>query len=681
MVDAPSHGAGLDKVTLDSQDYYIRGPVQGQVIGEYEAGFKLGAATYDTRENAFYYVMNDFSAGFGHRRTDIHDDPHTFWDVADGGVPCPDLRRPGHLTLPIASVSTTLSPAPTGGADQSLVGRLPSHPHLQVDDLSHLLGFGGAIYRSQDGLAWTRVFDDGGAHSQCIAIVRAVATNSSGIRVYLATFAPPTYPTTQYYTCRGDNSGATWVVAPMSAPPVIDAFYWGGKILHTSTPEGDSPQLSTLFYGTTDGLTESWSAGDVADGEPIFTESFGSTRFVGVAEGPWGQPAVYFADIKNLWVLDFFSRTGYVVDIGMGKLILDAKIWSGTVIVTDGWNVFQFDPSTKQTTNIGFKIQDGVPPSLRPSSAGLMQIRALIPSDGLLYAIVSSYNLQKARLFCYNNIGWQPIGEEFSFYSYLGFQANYPVPFGSNQTWETARYIHIVSVTGTVKSYKLPNQQSVPTPGIDTFATSAAFITGWLDGGYFEVPGTLFRLFIDGWNLSATNTVKVEYQLDGAESSAWVQMVNANGAAATFDGTNTVLYYNLTTPLAGITFYRVRYKITFSGDGTSSPEVRALTMVYWKKPTPRTAWTFQIDVPRMMQEGILVGGVAATYANVWSALRTSWAKLPLLDFTVPNVQSNMRVLINKLQSRADNIATSGAGGAKPGRGLIDVTVLEPVAGS
>src|SRR3990167_2611073 len=89
--------ANDDVINLGGQAFPVKGFTRGNSVSEFETGIKIGRATYDQREHAFFLVLDDFSAGFGHRRLDIRDELGTFWDSSKTNAP--DLRRPSHFTL------------------------------------------------------------------------------------------------------------------------------------------------------------------------------------------------------------------------------------------------------------------------------------------------------------------------------------------------------------------------------------------------------------------------------------------------------------------------------------------------------------------------------------------------------------------------------------------------------
>lgn len=658
-----------DKVSLNGQDYLIVGPVLGKPVAEFEAGLKVGRATYDQREHAFFEVMDDFSGGFAVRVMDIREEVGTFWESLDTNAP--DLSRARHMTLPGVITSRSVSANPTQVSHYVAPG---DYPWDTASDGSYIFGIGNSIYSTSDGVTFTRR-DAGGADAGTVGSLTHL-TGSDGVTLWFACYTSIALAGTGTARYKVSTDGLTWVNGATNKV-LPHAFVWDGKII--------AEWQAGLIFGIVSGGAETWNIDDPLDGEYLGFPG-GFPFFIGVAQAPWGEPAVYFHNGKFLWVLDFFARKIYPIDTGIGRSIHDAKLWNGDIIMTDGWNCFAYSTSGQTVRNIGFPMKDGIPPTMNNATQGIARLRFLMASDNHLYACVGKRPTPTTGtplnyLWKFNGQGWQQLAGEMNPMEPFGlFQANF-TQAGSGLL--TDRKIIMFgaadynSLTPKVFTYDLPDYTQIPVVGIDTFGPSGAqWITSWRDGGFLELDGAALRLMMDGFSLSTTSTVKVEYQLDNAETSAWVQMVDSANVADVFDDTTRTLYFSSATPLRGIKFRTVRFRFTLNrgSTATDSPEVKAFVFVYLKKPQLRQGWTFTIDVNRMIAEGTLVGGAAATLSNVWSALKTAWNTKPLIDFDIPNVQSNMDVIISDMPITFDDFRD-----AVDGRGTIIVTVLEPVA--
>lgn len=655
-----SGAAELDKVTLNAIDYKIKGTVVIQPVAEFETGLKVGQATYDNREQAFYLVLDDFSAGFGHRRLNIRDALGTFYDAyPTNGA---DTARAGHITLPPFTHTQSTPTAPTANL---MTKRGPSYPYCNASGVRQLVGIGSGIYSSNGANVWNREFAGGADAGQCTAIVPFI-TNAPGAPVkHFAAFNSQSgllTGTARYQ--KSTDDGDTW--ANGAANYVFeDLMFWDNKLIAALGRQ--------IVFGTIVAGTEVWNIDDPNDGEYIASVAEGHIHFVGVAQAPNGEPAVHFTDEHRLWWLDFYARKCYPIELGLGGHMAVSTIWSGGIYISDGWNVFEYNPSGQSVRNIGFPRKDGVPPSLRDELGGFYYIRHLIPSDDYMYAVASSSALNKTILFRYNGSGWNQLGAPFSsFYSNVGFQANFPlVGDVTSRLITMAGAASTTSTTVKINALQIPALSNTPTTGTvgDVFgASDAGFITGWIDGGFAEIDGVLLRMSVDGWSLNSQSYVKVEYQLDNDEDASWVQLKDSAGVADVFNLVNKVLYFGST---AGVEFRTVRFRIrlieTHVG-GHYSPELRALTLVYNKKPELRNSYKFTIDVDRMVNRGEY-----ATFKAVYDTLETAWNTKTLISLTIPNIAEAKLVMVADMITEVDNIRDE-----KKGDGSITVTCLEPV---
>ena len=673
-----------DTISLGGQRFAVKGPLRANAVSEFETGVKIGPATYDQREHAFFLVLNDFSGGLGHRRLELRDELGTFWD--SNAANSPDTRRAGHITLPMAQTTVT----PTALVANNMNFGHPSQALMFEFGVQWLIGVGSDIYSSSDGTTFTKLHTgQSGAYVQSIVGYNAY-DGSTGYTYYLYAFfyhIGNSYAssTARYKRSLPASSGGAGTWGNGTENHVLtDGIVWDKKLVAAN---GDR-----IIYAVLNSVTgtELWNIDDPADGEAItqLEGARGRIRFVGIAEAPWGDPAVYFIDEVNLYVLDFFNRTHYPISLGAKRPILAHCLWNGQVCVTDGWNVLAFSPASQTVRNIGFPRKAGTPPSLQATGGGTYLITAMFPSDEYLYVIVSHPTLAISRLFCYTGVGWSQVGEDMAGYANFAGQAYYPV-LGIPTT---SRVIHVPVMSTptatdlTMYNFSLPNLHHVPNVGVDQFGASGAHLTtGWIDGGFNDIEGTLLRMSIDAFHLTTNEKVRIEYQLDNDEDSAWTQMVDTADADTDFSSTVETLYFSSSFPKRGIQFRTVRFRITLlrGGTATLSPELRALTLIYLKTPNIRTAWSFEIDINRMIEksatgndETFYVDGSPATMSRVWAKLRSLWNTQTLLPFIVPNVEPSpgIDVRLNDIPITFDDFRDAG-----DGQGSVAIQVIEPVA--
>ncbi len=62
-----------DVVILNGVELAVESPIRGGMVSEFSTGMKVGRATYDEREHAFWISIEDMSGGFGFRYMDIRE--------------------------------------------------------------------------------------------------------------------------------------------------------------------------------------------------------------------------------------------------------------------------------------------------------------------------------------------------------------------------------------------------------------------------------------------------------------------------------------------------------------------------------------------------------------------------------------------------------------------------------
>jgi hypothetical protein len=62
-----------DSIKMNGVELLIDSPIRGGMVSEFSTGLKVGKATYDEREHAFWVVLDDFTGGFGFRQLEIRE--------------------------------------------------------------------------------------------------------------------------------------------------------------------------------------------------------------------------------------------------------------------------------------------------------------------------------------------------------------------------------------------------------------------------------------------------------------------------------------------------------------------------------------------------------------------------------------------------------------------------------
>ncbi len=672
-------------LTLNGQSLYTVGPVTGQSIAEFNAGFKIGKATYDDREHAFFLPLDDFSAGIGSRRIDIHESLGGYWDGGDSSIPAGgvDVRRPGHLTLPpLRTTQATISapgamPLLTGGDLRALVTsdvggtnflylgagnkiwRLatdrvtmtdvatlqaagPARVSANVNTIVEWLGAATSytlvsLTRAGTVATATTSIAHGLAVGDLVVISGASNANYNGqFTITAVTATTFTYtvtnsgsspdPNTVTYLAPGrlrlfaftigqdltsrywyTPDGANWVEGSRT---VWEAVVWDNKLVGSMPlPFGGpyGPQGMIVCGFSADGLT--WNIDQVSGGLDTSLNGSGARpkfvfqtlpHWIGVANAPWGGTTPYFIDNGKLYALDFYKETAVLIqEVGDKARITCGGVFEGYVWASDGYNVWIYDPGGANTVRrVGMFGPYGAPPSLQGFT-----VATFIGGTSTLYAVLVDNLNNYLQIMAWNGSGWTELGPRYTSRVLVAGVVDGIFPALSPAT----RYLDLLTNTAQfatsihLDSFALPVTGDVPIEGNTTFDPGPdVIITGWYDGGFIDLLGALHRMYIDGWNITATETVKVEYQLDQAETSAWTTL-------GTFTTNNGTIWFDATNH-RGVKFRTVRFRITFARGATTTatPEVVALVLVYDKKPEFRSMWNFRIDTNLMIEEKVNV---------------------------------------------------------------------------
>ena len=613
--------------------------------------------------------MDDFSGGIGFRRIDAHEALGGIWDN-NGGV---DIRRAKHVTLPPQRTITT-----TGFTAPDAIGfgsdfRSPFVSSISGTDLLYA-GAGNRIYRvaADRTVSGSTRLPTAGATRVPLAIPvmfewRDPDTNTR--RLYATTINAALDSRYWYST-----DGSAWTEG---GRVVWDGLVWDDKIIASMPLPAGSP------HGTQGQIVAGYSSNGVdwnvdnADANINRPKWFfqGLPHFIGVAMAPWGRQAPYFLDGGKLWVLDFYKETAIPIEeVGDKQRLATGSVIEGLVWVTDGWNIWVYDPGGSATVRrIGIYNRFGVPPSMVGYT-----VAQIVGGTSTTYIIIEDNVNAKTRIVAYTGIGWTTLSPVITSTNPIGaVVGRFPV---SQDVSVPSRYLDIfcnaaeLSTTIKLNSWRLPTTGDIPTPGDGFFEDGPLYYeTGWLDGGFLDIKGALHRLHCDAFSLTASETITVSYRLDNNESGAYTTL-------GTFDNTTTELWFDATNH-RGIEFRTVQFKISLDRGSTNTltPELIALTLVYDKKPEFRSAWTFRIDVNRMVETGATGSGWSgvATPLKVWQALKTAYDIKTLLPFIIPNVEPSpgINVRIVDMPLTFDDFRN-----AVDGKGAVDISVLQPLAG-
>ncbi len=569
------------------------------------------------------------------------------------------MRRNRHVTLPFERNTLTgfTAPASVGFAGDSRA--------LIVSDITGAelmyAGAGNKVYTIPAARTSSAVVNTLTNSEAVTSIIdwRNRVVNNRGLYAFTINGAL----TSKYWIM---STGGVWTEG---ARRVWDAVVWDGKLVSVlPLPAGNpwGPQGGIVCGYSTDGLTWNVDNADANISHPIWFFQ-GLPHLIGDAMAPWGgNTAIYFIDYGRLYALDFYKQAAQEIkEVGDKQRITCGAIIEGQVWVSDGWNIWVYDPGASNTVRrIGIYNRFGVPPSMK----GYVVVQ-IIGGTSTTYIVMNDDSRSVMRVLAYTGIGWTPVTPEIATTNPIASIVG-RFPFGQSLT-VPSRYLDIFCNTGELStslkllSFRLPTSGDIPTPGDGFFEDGPLYFeTGWLDGGFLDLDGALHRLTIDAFGLTTTETVKVEYRLDLTEG--------AYTLLGTFNNSTKVLWFDATNH-RGIQFRTVQFKITLDRGSTDTltPELVALVLVYDKKPEFRSAWTFKIDLSRIAERQ------ETTIAATWAALKTAYDVKTLLPFIIPNVEPSpgINVRIVDMPLTLDDWRD-----AVNSKGFVEISVLQPLSG-
>ena len=137
-----------------------------------------------------------------------------------------------------------------------------------------------------------------------------------------------------------------------------------------------------------------------------------------------------------------------------------------------------------------------------------------------------------------------------------------------------------------------------------SYATSGVHETPWFNAGQSEVEKLALKLRIEAQDLSANETVKVEYAINYNDGT-WYNMDDVPITSTAMGGTSGT-YTQLFGSKAGTAFRSIKFKITLNREDATTtglekfntPDVVSLTLEYRKKIEAKWGHTVEVDLNR-----------------------------------------------------------------------------------
>lgn len=443
-----------------------------------------------------------------------------------------------------------------------------------------------------------------------------------------------------------------------------------------------------IVFSTT-GLSGSWNDTDANDGEPVLDMGFTPVTFIGVANAPWGRPAVYYMHQGKVYVLLYDAREYSEIPLQNTIPILGGTVWQGRVVVTDGFNVYEYDPETQKSTDLGM-------PGERPGLPFSFQygVTRLFTSGQYLCAVMNKFALgtDSYEVLFYNGRGWHHIFSDYDVsptitHAFVGFSSAFR-DVGWTAQPPQLQVLGGAALTGSAGSlylqlFDLPQYGSPFNDSEDRgylSPTDAYFTLPWLRI-YGDLDGVLVGALINATMPSdtpETTQIRVYYRVAQNAAFTLLGQLDRDDIPYFFmpfgsqDGDS--LY-------GGTPFRQVQFKVAFyaaaSANVTKWPEFFSITPVF-SKHTTRKSYSFIVDTA-LTATNESGAAILQNYADILKHIMNC-INNPLSKLEVPNLTKS-RGLITAVQGQHMDLLRdneTGGGHEVVAPGQIQV-VFEEVA--
>ena len=663
-------------IVLDGKVYAIREGVRAQAASEFQAGLRTGSPQYDTREGAFTLTLEDWSGGLGILDADERKNEHMRVRYSNGA----DTRFPKGLTLgpKVNSVTLTGVTFPSG---------IPQATIRQWKD-QLIIGAGRKIFKVKSDLSVTDITPT--------TLDTDCGTTAEHADLLVHDFNDGFF---------ANNPAILWGLKNTGTGGTLRQYYVAAAtdILAASwSPQGDLSNVEELnsmvsydqkvlkiqgafMKESNEGTTDTW--GDLAvtmvtTGNPAFMTVPKFSYFIGTHRVPFGPDFMPWLILAGdggyqgkVAMLDYWARQLKPLELNIGR-VSDGYMLDEGVVVSTGYDLWKIVPSDPPSL-LPLHVRTGAAGQGLPPEYDLTVISGIGSVNGDLVCGLTNLktgNAGRIWILRHNGAGWHVVTEQNIATGIVLDIGTYEKP-ASYYGFRSAPYLYWVTWDGT--TCKLHYTKEVPGGGSPEqdpsyeYASSGSYETPWMYGGFEDIDGALLRLKIRAKNLTAQETVTVHYRTDDDDSAAWTTL-------GVFDNDTTELVWG--TNGEGGCFRSVRFRFDLARTTvTRSPAVRAVILLYDKKPLTRMMYNFVVDVSRMIRETTdgdsdpFTGftGATLTYRQVYDVIRAAKDSCLMIPFQYDD-EPTRYVKIQAIPSTEEEIHDSMR------RGAITVQVVEVV---
>ena len=569
-----------NEISLNGVYYPITRPVRSTLASIYPAKVVIGDTTKDDQLRSSIVAWSDWRGGIGINRMEGAADVNRAWFST-----C-QLRYKNHLVLANLATATT---TPTHNLGQTKIGAIETFSN-EVYASWNGSGATPKIYKYLNGSDTWEALTTSGITDEVTDSV--VFTNASG--------------TSYLVFAHSDSGGSGYSYS-------TDGDSW--------TTDTKDTQFLTVWDDRLWGISREgqlWSAAAVGTeyDDAVLPLPDGSVTALFVARNAMGVPIIYAATTEGLFAHDadnaMWSATQFTLpvhpDNGKGSIR-----WRDSVYIPSGNGIYKYinGSNSAVVTVVGPDRDDGMPSDKRGAirtMAGshnelLVGVDAQVGPSAVNYdaiprqwqshvgSTVMAADSGSSTILGYNELGWETkwisgtAGERLD-------TMHVSTAYNSYRLWW--------GINGVVYFMDLPKDIINPSEVSDfAYATSGVHDTPWFNAGQSEVDKLALNLRIECQDLSANETVLVQYATDYSESYTTAVTLNST----TMGGASGTYTYTFGSS-AGTTFRAIKFRLTLSRSTATttglekynSPDVVSLTMEWRKKLPAKWGHTVEVDL-------------------------------------------------------------------------------------
>ena len=569
-----------NEISLNGVYYPVTRPVRSTLASIYPAKVVIGDTSKDDQLRSSIVAWSDWRGGIGINRMEGAADVTRAWFST-----C-QLRYRNHLVLANLATATT---TPTHSLGQSKIGTI--------------ITFSNEVYASWNGsVATPKIYKYLNGSDTWEELTTSGITDEVTDSVVFTNASGTSYLVLAHY----DSGGSGYSYS-------TDGDSW--------TTDTKDTQFLTVWDDRLWGISyagQLWSAATVGTeyDDAVLPLPDGSVTALFVARNAMGVPIIYAATTEGLFAHDadnaMWTATQFTLpvhpDNGKGS-----TRWRDSVYIPSGNGLYKYinGSNSAVVTVVGPDRDDGMPSDKRGS------IRTMAGSHNELLVGVDAQvapadvNYDAIPRQWQSHVGSTVMGADAGSSTILGYnELGWEVKWISGTTGERLDTMHVSTaynsyrlwwgINGVVYFMDLPKDIINPSEVDDfAYATSGVHDTPWFNAGQSEVDKLALNLRIECQDLSANETVLVQYATDYSESYTTAVTLTSTtmGASA---GTYTYTFGSS----VGTSFRAIKFRLTLSRSTATttglekynSPDVISLTLEWRKKLPAKWGHTVEVDL-------------------------------------------------------------------------------------